>query len=110
MASLQDWLTSLDSDELTGVLAHRPDVLRWVEPPGPAELADRLSGAESIATALRQAPAPVLELAQALLTLGRPGGDALVALLDDSQADTAQQHAEEVHRLRLRRCRRRPSE
>lgn len=97
MTSLQEWLSTLEADDLAGVLAHRPDVLRWVEPRGLAELADRLSGGTSVAAALQQGPAPVLELIEALLTLGRPSRDALVALLEDAQ--TEQQHAEHVDRV-----------
>lgn len=97
MTSLHEWLGGHETDALVLLLQDRPDAVRGVEPLDVAELADRLSGAYSLAKSLRSAPAPVLQLLAALLALGEPAhGTALRQLLDDTASDTEAEHATAV--------------
>lgn len=68
--SMSAWLAGLDRSTLAGVLANRPDVLLAPEPRSLAELAQRLSTAESLVAVLRALPRPGVQLAEAALALG----------------------------------------
>ncbi|MBA2640174.1 MAG: helicase-associated domain-containing protein [Nocardioidaceae bacterium] len=93
---MDDWISSLDAEELAVVLGNRPDALQGVEPRGPVELAHRLAGPHAIVLALQPAPTPVFELLEALVALGVPHRGALVELLDDSHGTD---HPEQVDRV-----------
>ncbi|MGH3935744.1 MAG: helicase-associated domain-containing protein, partial [Pseudonocardiaceae bacterium] len=68
--SFAEYLSALDEASLTVLLQGRPDVLVQPVPRGFTQLAQRLGGADSLATALRTANRDMVVLGQAIVALG----------------------------------------
>ncbi len=78
MDMLKDWLAGLDADQLEQLLRYRRDLT--VPPPGTlAELAWRMSLPASAGSALTALPAPAIQLAEVIASLGEDCDRAAVA-------------------------------
>src|SRR6266540_2673335 len=91
---LQDWLTTLDPEELAGILTRRPDVHATRVPRDLHELAGRLAQRTAVAAIVRELPLPAAEIVEALQALlPVTERNALAALLgraaDDPELDAA---------------------
>jgi hypothetical protein len=87
---LTAWLRGLDVDQLTKVLAARPEIAHQPEPRDLSELAQRLQHPASVQAALLRTPLAGLQLAEALVALGSPATRAQLArLLGDDGLDDA---------------------
>lgn len=79
---LVGWLTTLDEDSLTRVLANRPDAIAAPWPRRLDDLAQRLTDDLAVMEVMRGLPLPSLELLQACLAVGgRPTRDELARFL-----------------------------
>ncbi len=85
---LLGWLTTLDEERLTRVLAHRPDSIAAPWPRRLDTLAERLIDNAAVMEVMRSLPLPPLEILQALLVLGeRATDDELARLLGVSTSE-----------------------
>jgi hypothetical protein len=67
--ALARWLTTLDADRLSEILAQRRDTLAAPVPEDLLELADRLNARASVAEAFHALPQPAVQLIEALQSL-----------------------------------------
>jgi len=84
---LLGWLTTLDEDRLTRILANRPDAIAAPWPRRLEALAERLTDPRAVLEVMRTLPLPPLELLQACLVIGdRATEDELARFLGVSRS------------------------